>query len=346
MNSSAYYEALVRRDPSFDGTFWYGVKTTGVYCRPVCKSRRPLERNVAFFADPAAARAAGFRACKRCHPDEAAGMPQPAWLDAARDLLDASDDRLTLDDLAASVGVSRAHVQRSFAAAFGVSPRVYAAAARERRLRGHLRGGANVVDATYASGFGSGSRVYDANATTLGMTPARYRAGGGGTTIVYGIVASPLGRVLVATTERGIAHVALGDDESALERELRAEFPSATLTRADDRVESATSALVRYLAAEGPWPALPLDVRATAFQSRVWDALRRLAPGTTTSYSELARALGNPRATRAVARACATNPVALLIPCHRVVANDGALRGYKWGLERKRRLLELERTGT
>ncbi len=341
--TTANYSAIRQRDGARDGTFWYGVRTTGVYCRPACPSRVPLERNVVYFASPAAARAAGFRACKRCRPDEAGATPLPAWLARARELLDASEERLTLDALAAQVGVSRAHLQRSFAAAFGVSPRAYAAAARERRLRAHLRGGSRVTDATYASGFGSGSRVYDAATTTLGMSPTRYRTGAAGASIVYGIVPCALGFVLVAMTERGIAHVALGDAEDALEAGVRAEFPAATLTRADDRVETATSALVRYLADAGPWPSLPLDVRGTAFQSRVWDALRRLAPGTTTSYGELARALGDPNATRAVARACATNPVALLIPCHRVVAGDGELRGYRWGLERKRRLLALER---
>jgi AraC family transcriptional regulator of adaptative response/methylated-DNA-[protein]-cysteine methyltransferase len=342
MNPSTCYAALAARDPATDGAFWYGVTTTGVYCRPVCKSRRPLERNVAYFASPAEARAAGFRACKRCHPDDA-GVAMPAWLDRARALLDASDERLTLDALARDVGVSRAHLQRSFAATFGVSPRAYAAAAREKRLRERLRAGESVAGATYASGFGSGSRVYDATGAMLGTTPARFRAGAPETTIVFGIVPSPFGRVVVGATERGIAYVALGDDDASLERDLRAEFSAATIERADDRVESAASALIRYLAAEGPWPSLPLDVRGTAFQARVWDALRRLAPGTTTSYAELARALGNPRAVRAVARACATNPVALLIPCHRVVGSDGALRGYKWGLERKRRLLDLER---
>jgi AraC family transcriptional regulator of adaptative response/methylated-DNA-[protein]-cysteine methyltransferase len=343
MTNPTYYAALVERDRRFDGVFWYGVRTTGVYCRPACASRQPLERNVAFFGDPAAARAAGFRPCKRCRPDEAAGTTAPAWLAAARAALDASDERLTLDDLAARVGVSRAHLQRTFTAAFGVSPRAYAAAARERQLRDRLRAGAGVIEATFASGFGSGSRVYDASVATLGVTPARYRAGGAGATIAFGIVGSALGFVIVAMTERGVAHVALGDDAAALERDLRAEFPAAAIERADDRVESATSALVRYLAAEGPWPELPLDVRATVFQTRVWDALRRLAPGTTASYGELARALGNPQATRAVARACATNPVALLIPCHRVIAADGALRGYRWGVERKRRLLAIER---
>ncbi len=341
--TTSSYDALVRRDPAFDGVFWYAVRTTGVYCRPTCKSRRPLERNVAFYDSPAAARADGFRACKRCHPDDA-GTALPAWLTEARAQLDASDERLTLDALAGAVGVSRAHLQRTFSAAFGVSPRAYAAAARERRLRDHLRDGASVTDATYASGFGSGSRVYDPATATLGMTPARYRGGAAGMALVYGIVPSGLGLVLVAATERGIAHVALGDDAAMLEAELSREFPQATLTRADDRVESATSALVRYLANEGPWPQLPLDIRATAFQTRVWDALRRLAPGTTTSYRELARALGDPNATRAVARACATNPVALLIPCHRVIGSDGDPRGYRWGLDRKRKLLELERS--
>ena len=343
MTNATYYEALVKRDAAFDGQVWYGVRTTGVYCRPVCKSRLPLPRNVEFFATPAAARAAGFRPCKRCHPDEAAGMPAAAWLETARDALDASDERVTLEELARTVGISRAHLQRAFTAAYGVSPRVYAAAARERRLRGHLRSGASVTEATYASGFGSGSRVYEGASAALGMTPGRYRAGAPGLTIAYGIVESALGLVLVAMTARGVAYVALGDDVGALERCLRSEFPAATIVRADDRVETATSALVRYLAHDGPWPSLPLDVRATAFQTRVWDALRRVAPGTTASYGELARALGDARATRAVARACATNPVALLIPCHRVVGHDGALRGYRWGLERKQRLLVLER---
>jgi AraC family transcriptional regulator of adaptative response/methylated-DNA-[protein]-cysteine methyltransferase len=291
----------------------------------------PLERNVAFYATAAQARAAGFRPCKRCRPDDAAGaLP---WLADVRRLLEGGDERLTLQQLAAAVGVSRAHLQRAFTRDVGVSPRRYAAAVREARLRANLRDGATVTDATYASGFGSASRVYEGAASSLGMTPARYRRGATGATIHFGIVSSPL----------GIAHVALGDSPDVLEATLRAEFPSATFARADDRVESATSAIVRYLASDGPWPQLPLDVRATAFQARVWEALRALAPGKTTSYGELARALGDPNATRAVARACATNPVALLIPCHRVLAKDGALTGYRWGVERKAALLDLER---
>ena len=345
MNSS-YYDALSQRDPAFEGVFVYAVTTTGVYCRPTCKSRRPLERNVRFFADTAAARAAGFRSCKRCRPDDGAYDAQPAWLEQACRLLDEAEEPPTLDELAARVGVSRAHLQRTFTKSIGVSPRRYAATLREQRLRTALRSGATVSAATYESGFGSSSRVYESAAATIGMTPARYRRGASGTSVFYGIVKSALGPVIVAATERGICHVALGDDEAALERDLRASFPQATLQRADDRVESATSALVRYLAAGGPWPQLPLDVRATAFQARVWEALTHIAPGATTTYGELARALGDPKATRAVARACATNPVALLIPCHRVIAKNGNARGYRWGLARKSRLLDIERNAS
>ena len=345
MNSS-YYDALSARDPAFDGVFVYAVATTGVYCRPTCKSRRPLERNVRFFANAADARAAGFRACKRCRPDDGSYDAQPEWLAQACRLLEESEEAPTLDELAAQLGVSRAHLQRTFTRAIGVSPRRYATTLRERRLRTALRGGATVSAATYESGFGSSSRVYESAASTIGMTPARYRRGASGEAIAYGIVASALGPVLVAATDRGIAHVALGDDEAKLERDLRASFPQATLERADDRVESATSALVRYLAAGGPWPQLPLDVRATAFQARVWEALTHIAPGATTTYGELARALGDPHATRAVARACATNPVALLIPCHRVIAKNGDMRGYRWGVDRKSRLLDIERNAS
>ena len=344
--NATYYEAVTRRDPAFDGAFVYGVATTGVYCRPSCASRRPLERNVRFFSDAAAAGSAGFRACKRCRPDVAGSDAQPAWLDRACRLLEAAEEAPTLAELAARVGVSPGHLQRTFSKAIGVSPKRYATTLRDRRLRASLRDGATVAAATYESGFGSSSRVYAAAAATIGMTPAQYRLGGRGSTIAYGIVPSALGEVIVGMTDRGICHVALGDDAGALERDLRASFPAAVLERADDRVESATSALVRYLAAGAGWPTLPLDVRATAFQARVWEALTRIAPGATTTYGELAAALGDPNASRAVARACATNPVALLIPCHRVIAKNGDMRGYRWGVERKNRLLALERNGS
>lgn len=339
---SIFYAALSRRDPAFEGQFFYGVTTTGVYCRPTCASRRPLERNVRFFVDTNAARDAGFRACKRCRPETAVSA-QPEWLAQVCRLIEASDDMPTLDELASHVGVSRAHLQRTFTKEIGISPKRYAATLRDRRLRTALRSGASVTDATYESGFGSSSRVYESAAVTIGMTPAQYRRGAAGMEIAFGIVPSPFGSVLVAMTDRGVCHVALGDDPAQLERDVRASFPHATLERADDRVESATSALVRYLASGGPWPQLPLDVRATAFQARVWAALTQIVPGETTTYGELAAALGDANAVRAVARACATNPVALLIPCHRVIAKNGEMRGYRWGIERKTRLLDLER---
>ena len=345
MNDTTLYDALCRRDADFEGVFIYAVATTGVYCRPTCRSRRPLARNVRFYSAPDGARAAGFRACKRCRPDDVA-RAAPAWLATALQALGDAETVPKLDELAAVAGVSRAHLQRTFTKHVGVSPRQYAAKLRDDRLRTALRAGATVADATYESGFGSGSGVYEAADKTIGMTPAKFRQGAAGMMLVYGLVDSALGAVIVAATRRGIAHVALGDDAGALERELRAAFPNARFKRADDRVATATSALVQYLAAAGPWPDLPLDVRATAFQARVWNALRRIAPGTTTSYGELARALGNPAATRAVARACATNPVALLIPCHRVIASNGDLRGYRWSLDRKARLLDIERSAS
>jgi AraC family transcriptional regulator of adaptative response/methylated-DNA-[protein]-cysteine methyltransferase len=337
----SFYDALIRRDPTFDERFRYGVRTTGVFCRPTCKSRRPLERNVEFFADGAAARAAGYRACKRCRPDDAR-LETPEWVAAACRALADADGPLPLETLAAQVGVSRAHLQRGFTKATGLSPRRYAAALRERRLRSALRDGTSVADAVFDSGFGSGSRVYENAPATLGMTPAEFRRGAPGAAITYAIVAAPLGKVLIAATTRGICFVALDARVAVLERALRAEFPAATLERADDRLESAASAIVRYLSNAAALPELPLDVRATAFQARVWEALRGIAAGTTTTYGALARALGDAKATRAVARACATNPVSLLIPCHRVTGSDGNLRGYRWGVARKRALLELE----
>jgi AraC family transcriptional regulator of adaptative response/methylated-DNA-[protein]-cysteine methyltransferase len=341
---TTYYDALTRLDPAFEGTFIYAVTTTGVYCRPTCASRRPLERNVHFFAGTGAARAAGFRACKRCRPDDTAHDAKPDWLARACMLLETAETPPTLDALSAEIGVSRAHLQRTFSKAIGVSPRRYAASLRDNRLRTSLRGGASVSAATYESGFGSSSRLYETAGATIGMTPAQYRRGAAGLTLAFGIVPSALGHVIVAMTARGVAHVALGDDAAELERALRTSFPDAAFERADDRVESAASALVRYIAGTGPWPSLPLDVRATAFQARVWAALTQIAPGTTATYGELARALGDPNAVRAVARACATNPVALLIPCHRVIAKNGDLRGYRWGIDRKRRLIAGERS--
>jgi len=283
---------------------FYGVITTGVYCRRGCASRAPLAENVRWFDDVTSARRAGFRACKRCKPDEAVAVD--ARIVLACRLLDDAGERLTLDELARRVGLSPGYLQRLFTRTIGISPRAYGKLARDERFE-------------------------------------RPRGGGRGKHISYAIVASPLGRVLVAATSRGICRVDIDVKNGVLERRLREAFPLARLERSDDGLESATSRIIAYLANEGPWPLLPLDVRASAFALRVWEALRAIKPGRTMRYAELARAIGSPSAARAVARVCATNPVALLIPCHRVVPSAGGAGGYRWGTRRKERLLELER---
>ena len=283
---------------------FYAVTTTRIYCRRGCASRKALAKNVRFFEDAESARDAGFRACKRCKPDEAEAAD--ARVVQACRLLDDADERLTLDKLADRVGLSPGHLQRLFTRTIGISPHAYGSLARNERLE-------------------------------------RPRGGGKGKQVSYAIVASAIGRVLVAATSRGICRVDIDTNDGALERRLREAFPLAQYDRSDDRLESATSCIVAYLANEGPWPRLPLDVRASAFQLRVWEALRAIKPGTTTGYGELARAIGSPSAARAVARACASNPIALLIPCHRVVPAAGGAGGYRWGSRRKARLLEIER---
>jgi AraC family transcriptional regulator of adaptative response/methylated-DNA-[protein]-cysteine methyltransferase len=338
------WAAVLARDPRFDGRFVYAVASTGVFCRPVCPSRRPRRRNVSFFATAEAAEAAGFRACRRCRP--VAGDPSPAVraVERARAFLDAHpEERVTLERLARVAHLSPAHLQRTFKRLLGVSPREYAAARRAERLREGLRGGKSVSRASFDAGYGSSSRVYEQGATRLGMTPAAYRRGGKGMRVRFSVVASPLGRLLVAGTERGVCAVTLGEDDAELEAALRREFPQAELRRADAGLQGWTERVVAHLANAAEPLDLPLDVRATAFQLRVWSALREIPPGSTASYREVAARIGAPAAARAVARACASNPVALVIPCHRVVREDGGLGGYRWGMERKRRLLEAER---
>lgn len=283
---------------------FYGVTTTGIYCRTGCASRKPLARNVRSFGDVQSARDAGFRACKRCRPDEAAAVD--ARIVQACRLLDDAGERLTLNELAQRVALSPGYLQRLFTRTIGISPHAYAKLARDERFE-------------------------------------RPRGGGRGKHVTFAIVNSALGRVLVAATSRGICRVDLGDGDVALERRLRETFPAANFERSDDRLESATSRIVAYLANEGPWPLLPVDLRATAFQMRVWEALRAIKPGQTMRYAELARAIGSPSAARAVAQACASNPIALLIPCHRIVPSTGGVGGYRWGSQRKQRLLEIER---
>ncbi|HEX9371470.1 MAG TPA: bifunctional DNA-binding transcriptional regulator/O6-methylguanine-DNA methyltransferase Ada [Roseiflexaceae bacterium] len=344
MNEERYWQAVLARESSFDGTFVYAVRSTGVYCRPGCPSRRPRRDQVMFFPQAAAAERAGFRACRRCRPGaDALPDAQADLAERASRIIAASPDPApTLSDLGARLGVSPYHLQRVFKRAIGITPRQYADACRLDRLKARLKEGDNVTTALYEAGYGSSSRLYEQAPDRLGMTPATYRRGGEGAAISYAIADSPLGRLLVAATERGIAFVALGEDEAALAETLRAEFPAAAINRDDEVIGVWVGAVLRHLRGEEPHLDLPLDIRATAFQWRVWEALRAIPYGETRSYAQIARDLGQPGAARAVGRACATNPVALVVPCHRAVGEDGGLRGYRWGLERKRALLERE----
>jgi AraC family transcriptional regulator of adaptative response/methylated-DNA-[protein]-cysteine methyltransferase len=343
------WRAVASRDVSADGRVFYGVTTTGVYCRPSCPSRRPARGNVRFFDVPEDAERAGFRACLRCRPKEIARADEAVA--RARKLIDQHVDRgvegaLPLDDLARAVGVSPWHLQRIFVDRVGLSPARYLRARRGERFKARLRTGDTVSRATYESGFGSSSRAYELADRHLGMTPAEYRRGGRGAQIRFRIVPTSLGAMLVAATSRGVCAVTLGDTADALENALAAEYPAATLVRpagSDTAFAAWVGAVAAYVDGGGASPKVPLDVGATAFQWRVWRALQEIPFGETRSYTDVAAAIGNPRAVRAVASACASNRLALLIPCHRVLRSDGALSGYRWGQERKRQLLERER---
>ena len=338
------WRAVQARDAAYDGRFVYAVASTRIYCRPSCASRRPTRSRVEFFASTTEAEGAGYRACRRCRPAEESSGIARAVAAAATFIRAHASERVTLATLAAHVGVSPFHLQRAFKRAIGVSPRAFHETERRRLLAERLRAGDSVSRATYEAGFGSSSRVYEMAARELGMTPAALRKGGAGQRMQFGIVDSPLGRLLVAYTERGVCSVALGDDDRGLVASLRAQFPNAEIHAAGSAIHEWIGAIVASLDGPGAAGAVPLDVRGTAFQMRVWSALQRIPRGTTLSYSEVASRIGRPSAVRAVARACATNPVALVVPCHRVVREDGGLGGYRWGLERKRALLDRERS--
>ncbi|MGH7393818.1 MAG: bifunctional DNA-binding transcriptional regulator/O6-methylguanine-DNA methyltransferase Ada, partial [Candidatus Rokuibacteriota bacterium] len=324
--------------------FVYAVRTTGVYCRPSCASRRPRREHVAFFATPREAGAAGYRACRRCRPDAGGNAPSAAdRVKRALASLESAETRPTLGELAAAAGVSRFHFHRLFKRLLGVTPREYAATRSLERLRAELGRGTPVTDAIFEAGFGSSSRVYEQSGETLGMTPGVYRAGAPGLAIAYTVVECGLGWLAVAATPRGVCSIELGDRPETLVRGLRARFPNAALVEDRRGLRRWVGPVLRFVSAPAENLSLPLDVQGTAFQRRVWNALRRLPVGATVSYTALARGIGRPRAVRAVARACATNPVALAIPCHRVVGSDSNLSGYRWGVERKRRILDLER---
>lgn len=348
MTEQDRWTAVCERNAQMDGRFVFAVKTTGVYCRPGCAARRPKRENVSFYDVPAAAERAGFRPCRRCHP-ERLDMVDPmmaAVEDAARRIdrsleQDAAVPELTA--LADRAGFNPQHFQKSFKRALGVSPRDYADARRTARLKAGLRAGNGVADAVYGAGFGSPSRVYERADRTLGMSPGAYARGATGIAMNYAFAESHLGLVLAAATTKGISAVYLGDDTAKLARDLEIEYPGALLTEDRTGLEDALKHLVAYLDQRGPNPSLPLDVRATAFQWQVWQALMRIPYGETRSYAQVAEMMGRPKASRAVGRACGLNPVSIAIPCHRAIGADGKLHGYRWGLERKQALLDMER---
>jgi AraC family transcriptional regulator of adaptative response/methylated-DNA-[protein]-cysteine methyltransferase len=344
VSEETLWQAFLERDSSFDGKVFYGVRSTGIYCRPTCPSRKPRRSQVSFFQSPQEAEAYGFRPCKRCQPQNATA-PDPAKdkVLAACRYIESQCDRIPrLEELSAQVEMSPSHLQRVFKQSVGVTPFQYGDALRTKRLKQHLHQGEEIAHALYEVGYGSSSRLYEKAPEQLGMTPAAYKRYGWGEEIRYTSVNSPLGFLTIAATERGLCSVRLGETEAELEAGLRNEFRYATLRRADDELRQWLQALVDYLSGDRSVPELPSDVKATAFQLRVWEALREIPLGTTVSYSDIASVIGQPTAVRAVARACATNPIALVVPCHRVLPKAGGVGGYRWGVTRKQKLLALE----
>ena len=337
------WDAVVRRDHAAADEFVYGVVTTGVYCRPGCGARRPRRENVRFYANGADATSAGFRPCRRCRPEEPPLAERHARsVAAACRLVETAEELPNLDALAQAAGMSRYHFHRVFKAVTGLTPRAYAAASRADRAREALRTSETVTDAVYDAGFSSSGRFYAASQEMLGMAPTAFREGGAGETIRFAIGEGTLGSILVAATARGVCAIQLGDDPAALARQLEDRFPRAELVGGDKTFDSLVARVVGLVEAPGLGLDLPLDIRGTAFQCRVWRALQDIPAGTTVSYSVIADRLGSPTAARAVANACAANPLAVAIPCHRVVRRDGALGGYRWGVERKQALLARE----
>jgi AraC family transcriptional regulator of adaptative response/methylated-DNA-[protein]-cysteine methyltransferase len=340
----ARWQAIVNRDASAQGTFVYAVRTTGVYCRPGCPSRIARRQNVSFFATCEQAEAAGYRPCRRCHPDAASPAQRDAAMvrEACR-LIETAEEAPKLDKLAASFGLSPFHFHRRFKAVTGLTPKAWGAAHRARKVRVALADAStSVTQAIYGAGFNSNSRFYEKSGEVLGMTPTAFRSGGRSACIRFAVGECSLGAILVACSDKGVCAILLGDDPDALVRELQDRFPNADLVGGDAGFEALVSQVVGFVDAPGIGLDLPLDLRGTAFQQRVWQALRDIPAGRTVSYTELARRIGAPRSVRAVGQACGANPIAVAIPCHRVVRHDGALAGYRWGVERKRALLEKE----
>jgi AraC family transcriptional regulator, regulatory protein of adaptative response / methylated-DNA-[protein]-cysteine methyltransferase len=341
IDNETCWQAVLERDTRKDGSFVYAVRSTGIFCRPSCPSRRPLRANVEFFAVSNEARLAGFRPCQRCRPTERDA--QVALIQQICHELDTVEDTApTLAELGQRFAISPAHLQRLFTRIVGVSPRTYLQARRAGRLREELRSSPDVTTAIYEAGYSSSGRAYEETPVRLGMTPGTFRQGGAGVTVEYATAQTPLGQLLVAATPRGVCFVALGDDDTVLHQSLARELPAAT--RSDNpQLAEWLATVVAHLDGRRPHLDLPLDVRATAFQEQVWRALQAIPRGETRSYAEVAKAIGKPGAAQAVGQACGSNPTALIVPCHRVVREDGALGGYRWGIERKQALLAAER---
>jgi AraC family transcriptional regulator of adaptative response/methylated-DNA-[protein]-cysteine methyltransferase len=345
------WQAVLARDSSMDSAFVYAVRSTGIYCRPSCPSRRPRREQVAFFRQPDLAEKAGFRACLRCKPaSNGRGAPNDDTRAIAqlcgeieKQISEDPERALKLADLSDRAGISSHRVHRLFRKMIGITPRQFADALRLRRLKGRLQRGDSVTTALYEAGYGSASRLYEYANAQLGMTPATYRHGGKEMEIVYTIEECPQGKVLVAATDRGVSAVYLGDQDRPLERALHEEYPQANIRKGSGTLGPWVRAIVKHLRGAEKHLDLPLDVEATAFQRRVWQELQKIPYGTTKTYTQVAKALGQPTAARAVARACATNPVSIVVPCHRVVREGGQLAGYRWGLDRKRALIDQER---
>jgi AraC family transcriptional regulator of adaptative response/methylated-DNA-[protein]-cysteine methyltransferase len=342
-----FWQAVLHRDRRFQHLFVYAVRSTGVYCRPTCSSRRPRREQVSFFAGPEAAERAGFRACRRCRPQEDSFRdPQAVVVQKLCRYIDAHiEEPISLAVLSREAGLSEFHLQRTFKRVLGVSPLQYARVRRLLNLKSRLKTGDDVTSAMYAAGYGSSSRLYEHAAGQLGMTPGTYRSGGAGADIRYALASSNIGRVLVAATERGVCAVRLGESDSELVAELRREFPMSEPREDARALADSVRQVIACVNGNEPHPEIALDVRGTAFQAKVWEMLRRIPRGETRSYAQIAQAMKQPKAVRAVANACASNPVAVIVPCHRVVRSDGAPGGYRWGLDRKEKLLASERVG-
>ena len=344
LSEARRWQAVLEREGALDGRFVFGVSSTGVFCRPSCPARRPRRENVQFFEHATAAEQAGYRACLRCRPKAVDGNPQSALVRAMCRYIEQNiEDRLTLGVLAAKFRRSAFHLQRMFKTVLGVSPKAYIDACRLRQVKQNLQAGHDVTTSLYAAGYGSSSRLYERTASQLGMTPEKYRRGAMAAVVRFTIAPSPLGRMLIAATDKGICAIQFADSEEELQQGLMREFPFASRKRDDAALAEWRVSLGQLMAGQEAHPSLPLDIRATAFQRRVWEHLQRIPRGEMQSYSAVAKKIGMPKATRAVARACATNRVALLVPCHRVVSASGALTGYRWGVPRKKALLERER---